>query len=99
MTHRARPRARLLTGGPDWEARQAKQKQLPGLSRREKAAKRKLDEHMADLKAAISQRDWPAARAARNAAWNEVNQLAEHLTRSERPKLGKYKRLLLAGEE
>ncbi|MFD7609735.1 hypothetical protein [Streptomyces sp. NPDC059828] len=99
MTHRARPRARLLTGGPDWEARQAKAKQPPGLSRREKAAKQKLDQYMADLKAAISRHDWPVARGVRAAAWGEVNKLAEHLTRDERQKLGKYKLLLLAGEE
>ena len=99
MTHRPRPRVHLLTGGPAWEERRAKGNSTPQLSKKQKAAKRKLSTHMAELKAAVSRRDWPAARAARAAAWNEVNQLADHLTRDERQLLYKYKLLLRAGEE
>ncbi|MFD7441006.1 hypothetical protein [Streptomyces sp. NPDC059909] len=71
----------------------------PKLTKRQKAAKKKLNEHMTDLKAAISRRDWSRARAARAAAWDEVGRLADHLTRDERRALWKYKLLLKAGEE
>jgi hypothetical protein len=99
VTHRARPRARLLTGGPDWETRQAQKNSPPALTKRQKAAKKNLNRHMADLKAAVSRRDWPAARAARSAAWDEIGRLADNLTREERQALWKYKLLIRSGEE
>ncbi|MFG2515412.1 hypothetical protein [Streptomyces sp. NPDC048584] len=41
MTHRSRPRVHLLTGGPDWEQRQATVKSVP-FSRRQKEARKPL---------------------------------------------------------
>ncbi|HCA86982.1 MAG TPA: hypothetical protein DEQ61_16735 [Streptomyces sp.] len=99
MTHRARPRVHLLTGGPAWEDRKKKGNEPLKLNKRQKAAKRKLIGRMADLKAAVTRRDWPAARAARSAAWDEIDALVPDLTRNERQALWQYKILIRAGED
>lgn len=97
MTHRARPRVHLLTGGPAWEERRAKPKQT-GFTKKQKAARKPLNQAMNQLAAAANRRDWRAARIARAAAWDEVDKLNPDLTREERKKLWDYKHRILAGE-
>ncbi|PPS85385.1 hypothetical protein [Streptomyces sp. MH60] len=97
MTHRSRPRVHLLTGGPDWEQRRATVKPVP-FSRRQKEARKPLLALMQDLCAAIERGDWASARAARSAAWGEVNRLADNLTTEERKQLWRDKRRIVAGE-
>jgi hypothetical protein len=53
---------------------------------------------MAQLGEAVNRRDRCAARMARSEAWDEVNRLADDLTREERKKLWTYKQRILAGE-
>ncbi|MFD5812856.1 hypothetical protein [Streptomyces sp. NPDC127038] len=53
---------------------------------------------MAALDDAVKRRDWRAARAARAAAWDEVDRLADYLTRDERQRLWNYKRQIVVGE-
>ncbi|MFE4214200.1 hypothetical protein [Streptomyces sp. NPDC056844] len=97
MARSSRPRVHLLTGGPAWEERRAAPKQV-GFTKKQKAARKPLNKLMAELGAAVNRQDWRAARAARSAAWDEVNKLADNLTREEREKLWKYKHRILAGE-
>lgn len=103
MTHRARPRVHLLTGGPAWEERGALGKPgraggPSGFTKRQKAARKPLNRAMNQLAAAVNRRDWRAARTARAAAWDEVDKLNPDLTREERKKLWEYKQRILAGE-
>ncbi|WP_328875988.1 hypothetical protein OHT76_41195 [Streptomyces sp. NBC_00287] len=97
MAHRPRPRVHLVTGGPAWEERHAVPRQA-GFTRSQQAARKQLTQLMGQLEEAIRRRDWQAARTARSAAWDEVNRLADYLTREERTKLWTYKRLILNGE-
>ncbi|MEU3556385.1 hypothetical protein [Streptomyces fragilis] len=97
MTHRSRPRVHLLTGGPNWEQRQAPAKSVP-FSRRQREARKPLLRLMEDLREAVERGDWASARAARSAAWGEVNRLADNLTTEERKQLWQYKRRIVAGE-
>jgi hypothetical protein len=61
------------------------------MTREERAAKERLANHLNALKAALDQDDLKAARAARSAAWNEVDKLDPYLTRQERDELWKCK--------
>ncbi|WP_222109269.1 hypothetical protein [Streptomyces cupreus] len=70
----------------------------PGFTKSQKAARKQLTELMAQLEAAVQRRDWPAARTARSAAWDEVNRLADNLTHEERKKLWTHKQRILTGE-
>ncbi|CCK25015.1 hypothetical protein BN159_0636 [Streptomyces davaonensis JCM 4913] len=97
MTNRARPRVHLLTGGPAWEVRRAMPEQ-PGFSKRQKEARKPLLQAMSQLSEAVKRRNWRAARAARAAAWDEVDKLIPDLTREERKMLWKYKQQIAAGE-
>lgn len=97
MARNSRPRVHLLTGGPAWEERRAAPKQV-GFTKGQKAARKPLNKLMAELDAAVNRQDWRAARATRSAAWDEVNKLADDLTREERQKLWKCKHRILAGE-
>ncbi|WAZ26224.1 hypothetical protein STRCI_007778 [Streptomyces cinnabarinus] len=97
MTNRARPRVHLLTGGPTWEVRKAMPDQ-PGFTKRQKQARKPLLQAMRRLGEAVKRRDWRAARAARAAAWDEVDKLNPDLTREERQRLWKYKQQIAAGE-
>lgn len=98
MTSRGRPRVRLTTGGPAWEQRRAKQPQFPGFTKAQKEARRPLKRAMGELSRAIMREDWPAARAARAAAWDEVGKLHPDLTREDRKRLWEYKQSILASE-
>jgi predicted metalloendopeptidase len=99
MTHRQRPRARFVTGGPTWDERQARANQgPPRLTKKQKAARKPLIQIMDRLADAVKARDWQAARAARRLAWEVVNQLDPALTREERKQLGEYKQRILEGE-
>lgn len=87
-----RRRAHLLTGlggGPAGPLR---------LSAEEKAGKQRLAEHLGSLKTALDRGDLPAARAARSAAWGEVDKLDPYITREERQELWKSK-LVMRGIE
>ncbi|MGW3800110.1 hypothetical protein [Streptomyces clavifer] len=97
MARSSRPRVHLLTGGPTWEERRAAPKQV-GFTKKQKTARKPLNKLMTELGAAVNRRDWRAARAARSAAWDEVNKLADDLTREDREKLWKYKHRIVAGE-
>ena len=97
MTHRSRPCVHLLTGGPDWEQRQATVKSV-SFSRRQREARKPLLVLMEELREAVERGDWASARAARSAAWGEVNRLADNLTTEERKHLWRYKRRIVAGE-
>ncbi|MFF3896417.1 hypothetical protein ACFYY3_25230 [Streptomyces sp. NPDC001812] len=97
MTHRARPRVHLLTGGPAWEERRAKPQQSK-FTKKQKLAREPLNKAMNQLSEAVARQDWRAARTARSAAWDEVNKLVDELTREERKKLWEYKQRILAGE-
>ncbi|MFF4796647.1 hypothetical protein ACFY2M_45265 [Streptomyces sp. NPDC001276] len=57
-----------------------------------------LNKAMNQLSKAVTRQDWRAARIARSAAWDEVNKLADALTREERKTLWEYKQRILAGE-
>lgn len=99
MTHRARPRVHLLTGGPAWEERRSSGKaKQAGFTKKQKAARKPLNRAMNQLAAAVNRRDWRAAREARAAAWEEVDKLNPDLTREERKKLWEYKQRILAGD-
>ncbi|MFE5096585.1 hypothetical protein ACFRCI_41315 [Streptomyces sp. NPDC056638] len=97
MVHRSRPRVHLLTGGPDWEQRRATVKSVP-FTKRQKEARKPLLALMEELREAVERGDWASARAARSAAWGEVNRLADNLTTEERKQLWRYKRRIVAGE-
>lgn len=67
-------------------------------TRSQQAARVPLRTVMGQLDAAVARRDWRAARAARSAAWAEVDKLVDHLTREERRELGEYGRRIVRGE-
>ena len=78
MTHRARPRVHLLTGGPSPEERRALAAQGRGgrpasFTKRQKQARKPLLRSMNELSEAVKRGDWHAARIARAAAWDEVD--------------------------
>lgn len=85
MTHTPRPRAHLLTGRGGGSA------QGPRMTREERAAKKRIADHLGSLEEALARDDLKAARAARTAAWDEVDKLDPYLTRQERHELWKFK--------
>lgn len=103
MTHRARPRVHLLTGGPAWEERRAqgtpgRGARSAGFTKKQRQARKPLLNAMNQLGEAVKREDWRAARIARAAAWDEVDKLNPDLTHEERKKLWEYKQRILAGE-
>lgn len=101
MPHRASPRIRLTAGGPTFK----KARPTPGggrkerkLSKKQRAARKPLDQSWRPLYAAVGRRDWPAARIACSAVSNEINRLAAKLTHEDRRILLECRQRIVEGE-
>lgn len=101
MTHRGSPRIRLTAGGPTFKKARA----IPGgspkerrFSKKQRAARKPLDQSWRPLYAAVGRRDWRVARVACSAVSNEINQLAASLTHEDRQLLLEYRQRIVEGE-
>lgn len=101
MTHRARPRVHLSSGGPMWEDRRKRVNHSLSkgkLSKSERAALRKLDSDLVWLVQALRRRHLSEARRLRRSTWEQVEPLPPHVTRDQRRALWRHKLVLRALE-